>query len=365
MENQNNHTNKRLYAVVELFRKREKEFSGPEIEMAWRDCELRIRRRKFRRAISRVIASVSVSAAAAIALFIWWHGADLGGTIYSGGRHDVCDFALNNEVNVNGDHIVNIIPGRDTTEVSLRNAAIDCLANGSFVVNGVKVKSVSGKASQNDFCQLIVPKGHRAEITFADGTHLWANSNTRVVYPMEFKGETREIYVSGEIYIDVAPDKAHPFLVKNRDFNVEVLGTSFNVMAYDGRPSRVVLVSGKVGLSNASKEKVTMQPGQLVDIDGKTMSAPRSVDVTSYVSWKENMLIYSDKPLAEVFDRLNVCYGREFVLSPDVADIKVTGKLYLKEDIDAVLRSIEFSAPLRHEEKDGRIYVYHDTTAGK
>ena len=193
---------------------------------------------------------------------------------------------------------------------------------------------------------------------FADGTHLWANSNSRVVYPQKFSEDTREIYVSGEVYLDVAPDKKHPFIVYSKDFNVTVLGTSFNIMAYDnGFPSQVVLVSGKVELSNSANEKVTMNPGELVDIAGSNMSIPRHVDVVPYVSWKDKILIYSDKTLADVFSRLNSCYGREFVLSPDVADIKVTGKLYLKDSIKDVLHAIAFSAPVTYEVREDTIYV--------
>ena len=69
------------------------------------------------------------------------------------------------------------------------------------------------------------------------------------------------------------------------------------------------------------------------------------------------MLIYSNRSLADVFSRLNICYGREFVLSPDVENIKVTGKLYLKDNIEAVLHAIAFSAPVAYEEKGDTIYV--------
>ena len=82
------------------------------------------------------------------------------------------------------------------------------------------------------------------------------------------------------------------------------------------------------------------------------------------MSWKDYMLVYSDKSLADVFSRLNICYGREFVLSSDVADIKVTGKLYLKDDIEDVLHAIAFSAPVRYEESGDSIYVFRTGCAG-
>lgn len=352
-----------LYSVVDIFRKREKVFSISEIDHAWDDCERRIKRAASRKAMRWRISiwSGAAAAAAAVILMLWPYGADLAET--SG--QDITTYALNTEVAMTSGHIINMVPGFDTTVVDQNRASISCLANGTVLVNGRTVFGAAGNPSADRYCQLAVPKGRRAEIEFADGTHLWVNSDSRVVYPQEFSGDTREIYVSGEVYLDVAPDKNHPFIVRNKDFNVTVLGTSFNIMAYgNGAPSQVVLVSGKVDVGNSSDGTVTMSPGQLVDITGSAISSPRSIDVTPYVSWKDNLLVYSDKSLADVFSRLNICYGREFVLSSDVADIKVTGKLYLKDDIKDVLHAIAFSAPVRYEESGDSIYVFRTGCAG-
>lgn len=357
MTPQNNNINKLISDVVDVFRKREKEFSVSEIDHEWLDCELRIKREAARKTLRRRIALWSGSVAAAISLLLLWRGIDQTFN-HDIAPQDITAYALSSEVNIADGHIINIVPGCDTSVVAQNRASISCLANGTMTVNGKSIARGEGNATGNEFCQLVVPKGRRAEITFADGTHLWANSDSRVVYPQEFSDGRREIFISGEVYLDVAPDKKHPFVAKSRDFNVTVLGTSFNIKAYgNGTPAQVVLVSGKVELTNSGSGKVTMQPGELVDISGSTLGSPRQVDVTPYVSWKDNMLIYSNRSLADVFSRLNICYGREFVLSPDVENIKVTGKLYLKDNIEAVLHAIAFSAPVAYEEKGDTIYV--------
>lgn len=354
-----------LYGVVDIFRKREKEFSISEIDRAWDDCEQRIKRAASRKAMRRRISIWSGAAAAAVILMLWLDGAHLADTPGMTAIQDITTYALNTEAAMTSGHIINMVPGCDTTVVDHNRASISCLANGTVLVNGRPVSGAADNPSADIYCQLAVPKGRRAEIEFVDGTRLWANSGSRVVYPKEFSEDTREIYVSGEVYLDVAPDKNHPFIVRNKDFNVTVLGTSFNIMAYgNGTPSQVVLVSGKVDVDNSSDRTVTMNPGQLVDITGSAISSPRSVDVTPYVSWKDYMLVYSDKSLADVFSRLNICYGREFVLSSDVTDIKVTGKLYLKDDIEDVLHAIAFSAPVRYEERGDSIYVFRTGCAG-
>lgn len=103
---------------------------------------------------------------------------------------------------------------------------------------GGKIAISSGKTqldeeNETGYNQLIVPSGKRSFITFSDGTRVAVNANTRIVYPSEFSGHKREIYVNGEVYLQVSPDKKHPFVVKTNRMEVEVLGTEFNVSAYD------------------------------------------------------------------------------------------------------------------------------------
>lgn len=357
MSDRNSDINKCLQAVRDSFILREKEFTPSEINDSWLDCELRIRLAKRRRSLRKKIVMISGSIAASLAVLLWFNNANVLKSTDASVTKNIYEFAMNQTADVNSDVILNIIPGCDTAEVNMDKAYVNCLANGSFTVNGKTVKDVSAESS-NDFCQLVVPKGRRAEITFADGTHLWANSNSKVIYPRAFSQDCREIFVKGEVYLDVAHDSQHPFIVKSRDFEIEVLGTSFNVMDYDnGTPAQVVLVSGKIELSNSDNETVVMNPGQLVDINNSSLGQPKNVDVTPYVSWKDNILIYNDKTLSEVIDRLNICYGKEFVISPEVANIRVSGKLYLKENVEAVLRTIAFSTPIKYEEREGQIHV--------
>ena len=358
MSARNSEINKCLQAVKESFRLREKEFTPSEINDFWLDCELRIRLAKRRRSLRRKIVMISSSIAASVALLLWFNNANVIKSTDVSLTNNIYEFAMNNTADVDNDVILNIIPGCDTAEVNVDKAYVNCLANGSFTVNGKTVEQDVLAENNNDFCQLVVPKGRRAEITFADGTHLWANSNSKVVYPRAFSQDCREIFVKGEVYLDVAHDSEHPFIVRSRDFEIEVLGTSFNVMDYDnGTPAQVVLVSGKIELSNSDNETVVMNPGELVDINNSSLGQPKNVDVTPYVSWKDNILIYNDKTLSEVFDRLNICYGKEFVISPEVANIRVSGKLYLKDNVEAVLRTIAFSTPIIYEEREGQIYV--------
>ena len=82
--------------------------------------------------------------------------------------------------------------------------------------------------------QLLVPAGKRSMITFPDGTKIWINSGTQLIYPSRFSSSKREIFVNGEVYLEVTKDANRPFIVKTEALDVKVLGTSFNVKAYTG-----------------------------------------------------------------------------------------------------------------------------------
>ena len=235
-----------------------------------------------------------------------------------------------------------------------------------MVVNSDTIDQRKTLEKEREFNQLIIPKGKRTRLTLADGTHLWANSGTRVVYPSHFEKNRREIYVEGEVYLDVFRNESAPFIVKTKDFQVQVLGTVFNVSAYPSEGmSSVVLVKGSVNVKNYEKEQVKLAPGQLVNIHTGQLNTPKNVDIEPYVCWVKNMLMYTDEPLDRVFKKLNLYYGREFILELEVKEMLISGKLDLKEKLEDVLHTISFSAPIYYEKFDDKIYVRKERMINK
>lgn len=88
---------------------------------------------------------------------------------------------------------------------------------------------------KEEYNQIIVPKGKRSQIVLADNSKIWINSGSKVIYPRAFEGKYREIYVEGEVYLNVTHDTSKPFIVNTSGFEVRVLGTSFNISAYKNR----------------------------------------------------------------------------------------------------------------------------------
>lgn len=193
------------------------------------------------------------------------------------------------------------------------------------------------KEKEDKINQIIVPKGRKANITFSDGTKIYVNAGTRVIYPAVFKKEKREILVEGEVFLEVAKDASRPFIVKTNGFDVEVLGTQFNICAYKEDPSAsVVLVSGSVEVKTGKNENAKLVPNQLIEINENGTDI-KNVDVFEYICWKDNMMLLNDRRAGEVFDKLARYYGRSIHYDNTVKEIPISGKLDLREEMEDVV----------------------------
>lgn len=199
-----------------------------------------------------------------------------------------------------------------------------------------KSGSVSGKT-----CRLHVPAGKRFAITLADGTKLWVNSRSEAEVPTKFTGRTREVNVDGEVFADVMKNPQQPFIIHTSRMDVTVKGTSFDVSAYSReREAAVVLVRGKVQVDTRKNGSITVLPSERVSLANGRLSK-RTVDVSDYVSWKDNYLFFNDTPVSEVLKKVSSYYDIRFTeVDPILNDKKVSGKLNLSDNVDDILSSI-------------------------
>lgn len=209
-----------------------------------------------------------------------------------------------------------------------------------------------------DFNQLVIPKGKRSFLTLVDGTQVWLNSGTRLVYPSRFADDKREIFVDGEIYIDVEPDHKRPFIVQTGDMDVRVLGTRFNVQAYhsDGQ-KRVVLQSGSVKISSStSKEEIVLNPAEMYEATG-ARSIVKSVNVDNYISWINGIYIFDSERLDHILTRLSRYYGKEIIVDKKAAGLKCNGKLDLKDNLNDVLNILQYIVPIEYAKENDIIFI--------
>ncbi len=186
--------------------------------------------------------------------------------------------------------------------------------------------------------KLIVPNGKRSFLILADGTKVWINSGTELEFPTNFSGKTRDIKLAGEIYLDVAQLSKQPFIVHTPDLDVQVFGTRFNVSAYTlDKTSSVVLVNGKVQVKTKDNKSIMMNPNEMVEFRDGSIYAEK-VDVSFYTSWVNGVFMFDSTPVSELFKKVGRYYNVSF--ENIESDKKITGKLYLSENLRDVVSSI-------------------------
>lgn len=182
--------------------------------------------------------------------------------------------------------------------------------------------------------QLTVKLGEHAAVKLSDGTRIWLNAGSVLKYPKEFKGDTREVYLTGEAFFDVAKDKKHPFIIHTNKMDTKVLGTSFNVQAYpDQRTQEVSVMTGRVNVkSTVTDENVYVTPGQKVIFKSQNnkLQAFKDIPVNTISLWRKNIMVFEETPLPEVIATINRNYNVAIeVKNKQLNTLKISG--YFKE----------------------------------
>ncbi|MBN2814388.1 MAG: FecR domain-containing protein [Bacteroidales bacterium] len=176
-----------------------------------------------------------------------------------------------------------------------------------------------------DSLEVIAPIGSRTVVQLSDGTEVNLNYGSKIKYPRNFIGDTREIILSGEAYFDVAHNQQKPFIVKTGKLDVKVLGTEFNVKAYpDDNFISTTLVKGSVALEkNLPGEKPksieTMIPGQHITYNicsDKFTSTQGSID--KYIAWKEGRLVFDNESITDIAEQLERIFNVKIELDENV-----------------------------------------------
>lgn len=237
------------------------------------------------------------------------------------------------------------------------DAFIKYSKEGKVAINSQDLKDEEPASVEQEYNQLLVPPGKRARIELSDGTLLIVNSQSKVIYPRRFTGDVRKIYAEGEVFLEVAHDNKHPFIVESDEFKLRVLGTKFNISTYKNAGStNIVLVEGSVEVTDKQDKKATLTPNELLTISNGTIAFQKQVDVSEYISWVDGILLLKGNDLSHIIQKLSVYYGVSIQCSPSVAKEKVYGKLDLQDNLDNVLECLQQTLPMKIE-KNNASYI--------
>lgn len=208
---------------------------------------------------------------------------------------------------------------------------------------------------------LIIPKGGEYNLTLSDGTKIWLNSNSKLKYPTKFSGKERLVELEGEAYFDVSKNKDFPFVVKMNDFQIKVLGTSFNVNAYNDEKEIVTtLVEGRVEVKDQLRnQKEILLPNDQFCINKHNGDFKKThVDTEIYTAWKNGRLVFQNERLENIMIRLSRWYNVEvFFLNNESKDVRFTGDLARYEDFNNVLEMIELTDKVKFSIKNRSVLV--------
>lgn len=198
-----------------------------------------------------------------------------------------------------------------------------------------------------------VPMGSRSKLVLFDGTEVNLNSGSSLTYSNEYNSGIRRVTLTGEGFFKVKSDKKHPFIVKTADFEVEAIGTQFNICAYENDSfSKTTLAEGIVALRTfKSNQTFKIVPGERFKLNRSENSYNQSaVDVESELAWKDGQFIFKSIPFPELVKRLERWYDVKLLWSgKNLATYYYSGRFKNQETIWQVLDALKLTSPISYQ----------------
>ena len=200
--------------------------------------------------------------------------------------------------------------------------------------------------------------GTRSKFHLSDGTTVYLNSGSKLIFPQKFTTNSRNVELVGEAFFEVTSNQAKPFIVKTHDINVRVLGTAFNLQVHpESKEINTTLVHGKVILET-EKEGISKQLAELKPFDHavynteeKAIKISKEEDLDKFIGWKDGKLVFFNDPIENVADKLGKWYNVSVKISnPELINYRFTAT-FTDEPIEQVLDLLSKSSPIRYRIK--------------
>jgi len=244
---------------------------------------------------------------------------------------------------------------RDVSFKESDGTAIENNSNNELSYNGTNSHS-AGKINT-----LVVPKGGEYQLRLSDGTKVWLNSGSTLRYPTVFDSKKRTVTLEGEAYFEVTKNKHLPFLVNVKGLDLVVLGTTFNVNAYNfAKGISTTLVEGKISMVMGNGKRYTIKPLENItySLESETYTVEKNVDVSLFTSWKDGLFWFENQPLGDITDRLGRWYSCEIVYKEEsLRNLRFTGLAEKKKPIEYLLNLIREVRDIDYEIKDGVVFI--------
>ena len=202
------------------------------------------------------------------------------------------------------------------------------------------------------YAEIQCPMGVRTRFQLPDGSTGYLNSGSRLKYPVQFIDE-RKVELVGEAFFEVVPNAEIPFHVNTKNLDIKVLGTTFNVIAYEGESTEeIVLQTGKVDiLMKNGKQLTVLAPNEQLTLDiGKYTFSKNTVEALQYTTWKDGKLVFRNENMQQVAKRLSRWYNAEVVIEDRLLDDYTFHATFIDEPLDEVLKLLSITTPIIYKE---------------
>ena len=263
-----------------------------------------------------------------------------------------------------------IHPATDQATLTLadgRTIILDTAGNGLIAeTDGARITGTPGQLQYNSTGNatattganiLTVPRGGKFKLLLPDGSTVWLNSATALKYPAVFTNGRREVELDGEAFFDIKPGTA-PFIVKTKQMDVQVLGTSFNVMAYKDEPAvAATLVAGKVAVTT-QQSRLLLQPEEQASVSGNSTGISKSLpDLNEVLAWKNGEFRFNQKQLPYILRQVARWYDVAIEYRGAMPTENFDGVVSRKSNVADLLEILEETRAIHFKIEDRKIIV--------
>ncbi len=216
------------------------------------------------------------------------------------------------------------------------------------------------------YFETLAERGQKSQLVLPDGTKVWLNSDSKILYPDNFGKRNRSIKLIGEAYFEVKKDAEKPFFIEAEEAGIKVLGTSFNVRAYpEDKEIETTLFEGNIELTinpqneNIAARTLKLKPGESIKFD-KTQNVLKYNNQKSdeILAWTNNQLIFRNDNFENLVGKIERWYDVDIVYDKESLDNqRLTVELYQGELLFRLLEIIELAMNVECESKENKIYI--------
>lgn len=245
--------------------------------------------------------------------------------------------------------VLTLTNGRTIILDSLKNGTI--VKTSTFEINkteeGLLVyhsyKSNNKTIGSSEFNIISTPRGGEYKVILPDGSKVWLNAASSIKFPAVFSGNTREIYLNGEAYFEVAKNSSIPFRVRSKYAEIQVLGTHFNARAYNDELSvKTTLVEGSVKIRTRSTVNL-LKPGEQAVLERNNLTIIKDVDVEEQLAWKNGLFQFKDASLENVMKQAALWYDLTIHYEGKISKRHLTGKISRKVNASEFLNMLKYT----------------------